>query len=456
MKAFRALAPLLFFAITLPLAAATYAPKSLLFKGADEYKAADLITVTGLTPGKLVTSEEIDAAMQRLVDTGLFSDMRYTVNDQALTFVLTPVASDQLLTARYKNFVWWSDEELNALVHGRIPLFTGKVPVTGTMKDAVEAALTEIVGGKSVKATIRSVNAATLGKGVSGLTFAIDDPLVEVGEVQIDQVSAAASSKVAGVKKRYSGGDYDAYTSALSLSQSVQEAYLDLGYLDVAVDPPTHGVPQVGPSIISVSLSTAAHEGAVYHVSKIDWPETPIVTKAAFTEASHLKSGDVASRMALMQTELAESARFSAVGYLDAKVSAKGQKDEARHEIAYTFDAVPGEQYRVASVKTPGLSAEQQAEFEKVWTLSPGQFYNAEPVRAALQKLASNKVFQGYAARQGLSFESAIPSGRRHDFFCERHAALAAKNTAGISKRRLRCSGRLCSSEAVSRVRPCC
>jgi hypothetical protein len=124
---------LLLIAFTQYLAAATYAPKGIVFTGADQYKPADLISITGLTPGKLVTSEEVDAAMQRLVDTGLFSDMRYTVNDQALTFMLTPVAGDQLLAARYKNFVWWSDEELTALVHARIPLFTGHVPVTGTL-----------------------------------------------------------------------------------------------------------------------------------------------------------------------------------------------------------------------------------------------------------------------------------------------------------------------------------
>jgi hypothetical protein len=340
--------------------------------------------------------------MQKLVDTGLFSDMRYTVNDQALTFMLTPVAGDQLLPARYKNFVWWSDDELNALVHSRIPLFTGQVPVTGTIKDSVASALTEILASKSVKASVSSVNSASLGGKVGGTLFAIDDPLVEVGEVRIDQVSSGAAASIADVKKRFVGQDYDAYNSGPSLRQNVQNAYLDLGYLDIAVDPPVRGIPDAGQSAIRVSLSTTAHEGSTYHVSKMEWPESQIVSRATFVEASQLKSGDLASRMALMRTEAAETARFQSVGYLDAKVSSRGQKDEGRHEIAYSFEAVPGEQYKVASVKTPGLSAEQQAEFDKVWKLAPGQFYNAEPIGAALQKLASNKAFQGFVARPEL------------------------------------------------------
>jgi outer membrane protein insertion porin family len=382
--------------------ATTYAPKKLVFTGADQYKAADLTTVTGLTPGKLVTTEEVEAAMQKLVDTGLFSDMRYTVNDQALTFMLTPVAGDQLLQARYKNFVWWSDEELNALVHGRIPLFNGQVPVTGTMKDGVASALIEILASKSVKASVSSVNSANLGGKVGGTLFAIDDPLVEVGEVRVDQVSAGAAASIADVKKRFTGQDYDAYSSGPSLRQNVQNAYLDLGYLDIAVDPPVRGTPDAGQSAIRVSLTTTAHEGSTYHVSKMDWPESQIVSKATFAEASQLKSGDLASRMVLMRTENAEAARFQAVGYLDAKVSSQGKKDEAKHEIAYVFEAMPGEQYKVASIKTPGLSADQQAEFDKVWKLAPGQFYNSEPIGTALQKLASNKAFQGLVARPEL------------------------------------------------------
>ncbi|MBB5057880.1 hypothetical protein HDF16_002586 [Granulicella aggregans] len=44
-----------------------------------------------------------------------------------------------------------------------------------------------------------------------------------------------------------------------------------------------------------------------------------------------------------------------------------------------------------------------EAEFDKVWKLAPGQFYNEEPVKTALQKLASNKAFQGYVPRPGLA-----------------------------------------------------
>ena len=59
-------------------------PKTITFNGAPQYAQADLLAVSGMTPGKPVTSAEIEAAMHRLDDTGLFADMRFGVTNDAL------------------------------------------------------------------------------------------------------------------------------------------------------------------------------------------------------------------------------------------------------------------------------------------------------------------------------------------------------------------------------------
>jgi len=378
--------------------AQNYTPQKLLFTGADAYKAADLITVTGLTPGKPVTAAEIDIAMQHLVDTGLFSDMRYTVDGKALTFSLTPIASDQLLTARYTNFVWWKQEELTPLVHARIPLFDGRIPVTGTMKDRVASALAALVLEKGVKAEVTSISAsARVGEAASRTDFSISDPIVRVGEVRIDQVSGAAAAKVAEIKKRFVGEEYDVDRTGPALVNNLRDAYLDLGFLDIAAEPPLHGAPQVSASAITVDLSESVREGNVYHVSQMVWPDSSIVPKAALSEAAALKPGAVASRIELLNSVAKAEGRFAAAGYIDAKISVEPAKDETRQEVAYTFSVTPGEQYTLGSVKTLDLTADQQAEFDKYDKLVPGQPYNEDAVRALIQKLMTLRAFQGYA-----------------------------------------------------------
>ncbi len=402
MRTLRLLPCLLFALPLLPSSAQNYTPQKLVFTGADAYKAADLIAVTGLTPGKPVTAAEIDVAMQHLVDTGLFSDMRYTVDGKALTFALTPIASDQLLTARYANFVWWKPQELTPLVHARIPLFDGHIPVTGTMKDQVASALTALVLEKGVKAEVTSVSASDrIGEPVSRTDFSISYPPVRVGEVRIDQVSGAAAAKIDEIRKRFVGQEYDVDQTAPALVGNLRDAYLDLGYLDIAADPPAHSAPREGPAAILVDLTETVREGSVYRVSQMVWPESAIVPKASLSEAASLKAGDPASRIELLSTVAKAERRFAAAGYIDAKMSVEPRKDEARHEVAYNFSVTPGEQYALASVKTLNLSADQQAEFDRNDKLVPGKPYNEDEVRVLIQKLMTLRPFQGYEPHFG-------------------------------------------------------
>jgi len=384
---------------SLQLVAQNYSPQKLLFTGADGYKTADLVALTGLTPGKPVTAAEIDVAMQHLVDTGLFSEMRYTVDGTALTFALTPVAADQLMPARYTNFVWWKPEEITPLVHARIPLFTGSVPVTGTMKEQVQAALAALVLEKGVQANVASLAYSRLGGPISGLSFFISQPTVEICEVRVDAVSPDAESKVSLIKRRFTGQEYDAFETGPAIATNLRDAYLDLGYLDIAVDPLAHGAPQISAMAITIDISTAVHEGSVYHVSQMVWPDSPIVPKSAMADAAELNRGDPASRIMLLSTISKVGDRYAAVGYLDAKISAEQNKDDAHHEIAYNFSVIPGEQYRVGSVKAENFNAEQQAELNRDWKLAPGEIFNQEVALSPLKKMASSKAFQGFTPK---------------------------------------------------------
>jgi outer membrane protein assembly factor BamA len=389
--------------------AQNYKPRTMVFTGAEQYKAADLIAVTGLTPGKIVSAGEIDTAMQHLVDTGLFSDMRYTVNDQALTFALTGVPASDLRPARYSNFLWWKQDELTPLVHAKIPLFTGLVPVTGTMKDAIETTLAALVAEKGVKASVTSIaSSGVLGKG-SGpvVVFSIAQPTVQIGEIHIEQVSAPAATMVEGIRKRYVGEEYSELTFGDAIAVNLRDGYLDLGFLDIAIDPPVRGTPQLSAMAITVDLTDAVHEGEIYHVSRIAWPESAIVSKAECAKVATLKENGVASRIERLSSVAQVERRYAAMGYIDAKLSQTEEKDSTAHKIAYAFSVVPGDQYKFAAVKAVGLNASQQADFDKAWLLAPGQNYNEDLVKESVQKAMSKGGLQGYAVGLGKSVDRA-------------------------------------------------
>ena len=81
----------------------------------------------------------IEAALQRIADTGLFADVGYTVNSDALVIKLTPSASSQLQPAHFSNFVWWQPAELESLLEASVPGYHGQLPLAGTLTDQVKA-----------------------------------------------------------------------------------------------------------------------------------------------------------------------------------------------------------------------------------------------------------------------------------------------------------------------------
>jgi outer membrane protein assembly factor BamA len=372
---------------------ASYTPQQILYKGAPGYQPADLNAIVGLAPGKPYTTADVDPGLQRLADTGLFADIHYTISNLALTFTLTPQPDKNMLPALYSNFVMFDPGQLTPLIHAKLPLFTGTIPSAGTLQQSVQNALVAILQDKGfTNAAVDSINA-----GTNAVAFSITNPPVQLRTVHVDNVSPAAQPKVAEIQQAFAGNDYERGSEA-AVQQRLADSYRDLAFLDVAIDPPTRSAAVIEPTRIVVDISTAAHEGTQYHVSKLDYPVSPIVAPADFEKVASLKPGDLAARVMMLSTGAHFANLFKRRGYIDAKVSIAQNKDSAAHTVAYAFTAIPGEQYHLKSVHTLNLSDQQQKDFDANWKLTPGSPYDEEYVASFIRKNTAIRSFQGYSA----------------------------------------------------------
>jgi hypothetical protein len=108
--------------------AQTYTPQQIRIDAPAGVDTAEALRIAALPSGVPLTKQQIEAGLQRVVDTGLFSDVAYTVNSDALVIKLTPSASSQLQPAHFSNFVWWQPAELETLVESSVPAYHGKLP----------------------------------------------------------------------------------------------------------------------------------------------------------------------------------------------------------------------------------------------------------------------------------------------------------------------------------------
>jgi outer membrane protein assembly factor BamA len=383
---------LLLLLATFSAAAQTYKPAKVLFPNIPADQSAALLNLSGLTPGHPITKPDIEKAVQVLGDTGLFVDLRYAVDDRALTFTLTPTPPAEMLPVVFANFLFWKPGELEPLLRARVPLFTGTIPVSGTLQQSIADALTALLLERGIKARIEAI--LSQDRGQKAVAFSIISPAVQIRQVNVTGVSEATNSKIVGMLHNFSDSPFDRH-SPDAVRQRLLDTYLDLGYLDIAIDPPTPTEPVVEPTRIFVDVITTVHENAQYLISRLEWPVSPIVPKGEFERSVLLKPGEPASRIELLSAAARGQAAFALRGYLDAKLTRIDQKDSTDHTIAYTFTAAPGELYHVKAIHTVGFTQQQQKDFDRNWKLLPGSEYDG--VYASLFFSRNNNVvsFQG-------------------------------------------------------------
>jgi outer membrane protein insertion porin family len=394
-----ALLALCFLAPSAHLSAQSFILPKISFTGALAYSQAELLAFTGLKPGATSTSAEVQSAAQRLSDTGLFSDVHFASNTQGLIYTLKLMPADNMLPPRFTNFAWWSPEELNTALKARVPLYLGFIPISGNLQDSVTAALKTMLAEKNVTATVVAMPIVTqLGATPTAVSFSIESPEVRVHALTFAPASPAMQPKLDRIVKQHVGEPFDQATTRDAIATQVSEIYRNDGYLDIALLDLAHTPPQVTPTGIDLDLTATIRAGEPYHLTPLTWSGSDIMSAANFNKYAKLKPEDIASQLALRQSLASIADAYYAKGFQDAKVQASPTFYAATHHVAYAVSVVPGDQYRLHTVKTIGLSEQQRKQFDSAWRMNPGDFYNVIYLTSFLKQNTALQTFTGYSA----------------------------------------------------------
>jgi outer membrane protein insertion porin family len=356
--------------------------KKVTFTGATQSQE-ELLAYSGLAPHKPLSHDQVQAAAQKLGDTGLFGDIQFKYDGTELLFTLTPASGMQ--PVHYLNFPWWDEASLNAAVAAKVPLFHGMLPADSSLQQAVADALTALVAEKGVHATVTSTPSQDAAGNDAGLQYRIDSPRVEIGAVTLTGASAAWTEAVAAAAKTSSGLDFDG-AAETTLNAALRAIYHRQGYLEMAMNGFAVGTPQAAEGKVLVPLSAGIVEGAQYTVASLTLTSASALSAEEFAKAAKLHTGDVANEDLLHDTLGAISAPYQTRGYLKAKIDAAAKLDTAAHTVAYTVTVEPGAVYRMGEISLINLNDQQRAEFTNLWPLREGDVYDATVQRDFLVK----------------------------------------------------------------------
>jgi outer membrane protein assembly factor BamA len=371
----------------LPSLAQTYTPKTIRVDAPPTVDTAEALRIAALPTNVPLTKQQIEAALQRLGDTGLFSDVGYTVNSTALIIKLAPSASSQLQPVHFANFVWWQPAELETLLEAKVPAYHGKLPLAGTLTDQVRLALISLLQAKGVDAT---VDAHQNGLSGDSVTLSITSPAIVIGDVHLQNALPALQPELTKVQHRLHGQDFDIAETTKAVQDSVNDVYRNAGYLAVDTSAPTISAPHKDMLSYAVDLSSTITPGDIYHLSAITLHAQLPVSQADLEAAANLHVGDPASPAAQRLARAEMQRAYADHGFFDAKVLFTLHEDNQAHTVAYVCNVVPGGVYHFASIDTSALALDQQAAFAKAFTVAPGPVADARlttAIRQALQSL---------------------------------------------------------------------
>jgi len=388
--------------LTTSPALAQYTVKEMVFKDGAPYADADLQSTSGLKPGTSFTAADLQAAAQRLIDTGAFDDVQVALDGPfktiTVTFALKPVDPAHLLQAGFENFVWWTPQELAAAIQAKVPLFHGTLPEAGNLQDAISTALQQMLAEKSIAATISHIPFEPSIRHPNRIVeYKIDKPSIRLSAVKLTGISSTFQPAVDKATASAIGKPYSEGLAGLSLPDQILGPYQDLGYLDTTITRFDRTL-SATTDHIDVEVSASIQEGVPYRLSKLEWAGSPFMTTAAFNAAAPLHPEDVASRKALDASLKNLAAAYRSNGYMDAAVVATSTLDASTHHVAYAVSVNQGQQYRLRSIDAVNLTPAQRKDFDSAWKLQPGDIYNAEYAATFLTKNTALRSFAGYSA----------------------------------------------------------
>jgi outer membrane protein insertion porin family len=374
--------------------AATAPLRELHVEGFKILTEAQVLSLTELQIGSQVGKEDLQAAADRLVKSGLFSKVNYSFQTRGQGVSVTyHVEESPRIPAYFDNIPWFADSELADAIRKKLPLFDGALPEAGAAVDLAAEAVNELLAAKGLQVSLEHlVIANPVGEG-NVQEFRIEGATMTMSKVEFSDSSLSASHAVQQHLSEVLGKPYSRMTIDLFLTESIRPIYLQQGYLRAKLGPPevrlTGNPNQKLPDQIPVYVPVTP--GGVYHWKEIHWTGNTLLSEFTLTGLLAVKPGDVADGMQMEAGWDHIREEYGHQGYLDAKLNPVAKFDDDAHTVSYAVGIQEGAQYHYGKMVLTGLSLAGERKVYAAWTVASGNVFDKAKFEELLLKLQTHQ-----------------------------------------------------------------
>src|SRR5712671_5793137 len=150
-----------------PAPAATAPLREIRAEGLKSVSEPQVGALSGLQIGAEVGKDALQAAADKLVQSGLFAKVKYNFQSRTDGLVLTfRVEEAPRIPAYFDNLPWFADSELNDAIRAKLAFYAGALPEAGAVVDQAAEALGQFLVTHGLQAAIEhQVAANPIGDG---------------------------------------------------------------------------------------------------------------------------------------------------------------------------------------------------------------------------------------------------------------------------------------------------
>ena len=370
------------------------------FAGLQRLNVSQAMPFTGLQLGASVDVAALNAAMQRLDDTGFFKKVgynyRYKGDQLDVTFTVEEMKWD--LPVIFDNFVWFTDEELLNAVRQAVPTFDGYGPRSGIIVSRITRALEQLLRERSITGHVEYTPTYGLNATVEkDHTFSVAGQKFQICKLRFPGATAVKESDLVRISKPLMSLDYSRGYLDEFINGNLIPTYRERGHLRARFSGPQARVEQSSDCKNGLEVVIPVDEGPAYTLDKAEWKGNEALSVNELETMLGLKSGDVANGLKVDSALKTIHTAYGKKGYITARAVAAESFDEAKRSVSYQISIVEGAQYRMGDITITGVPEPDADKLKEKWKLKPGEAFDAsypdDYMKDVLSKLGRSKQY---------------------------------------------------------------
>lgn len=351
-------------------------------EGAKRFAPDDVARLAGVTIGKTMTIDELNAAAQRLANTGFFESVkyRYTLTGRRVTVIYDLVEIPWTIPVSVDNFVWFTKDEVLQAVRREVPTFDGTLPKSREMPDLMVRTLQKLLESKKIPGRVEFSPEGTLSGQLVQYIFAVKDPAPRLCDVQVTGASAISASELAAAMRTGTGDDYSGFTVGNVVKGTLTEMYRRRGFWGASFAAPSTSL-SADPACAGVALALTVTEGVPYTFAGAQWSGNPSVQSAGLDTALGMKPGELAESAKLEAGLRAVRREYGRIGHLAMRSTYAPRLDAASKQVVFDIQVVEGPQFRMGTFEIVGFPPADVEALTEKWRLRPGDPFDEEYAR---------------------------------------------------------------------------